>query len=184
MKIIKKAVFYIKINMYICSIIIKTMKQLRLNHSKKQTMQISNDAFMYLFKGEEPLDEENLEEAYEIIALFPDGFSIEKDWKAVEDSDLIECTLVPFIEQECDFDEYENLTNNLQMQIKWLNGDCIRAWLYNLQTGVRELKGDFNVYTNNFGHKCFHTGSQDLQFITGKMSLYFLKNFKKKTAKA
>ena len=55
------------------------MSQFRLDYSQQQTMQISNDAFFYLLEEEEPLDEENLEEAYEILALFPHGFNIEEN---------------------------------------------------------------------------------------------------------
>lgn len=158
------------------------MSQFRLDYSQQQTMQISNDAFFYLLEEEEPLDEENLEEAYEILALFPHGFNIEENWKAIEDSDLIECTFVPYVEDDMDFDEYEELTKYLQQQIKWLDANTIRVWWYNLQTGARELRGDFKVYTNKYGLKCFHTGNQDEDFVTGKMSLYFLKNFKKRVA--
>lgn len=156
------------------------MSQFRLDYSQRQTMQISNDAFFYLLEEEEPLDEENLEEAYEIFALFPHGFNIEENWKAVEDSDLIECTFVPYVEDDMDFDEYEELTKYLQQQIKWLDANTIRVWQYNLKTGARELRGDFKVYTNKFGHRCFHTGDQDKEFVAGKMSLFFLKYFKKK----
>lgn len=156
------------------------MSQFRLDYSQQQTMQISNDAFFYLLEEEEPLDEENLEEAYEILALFPHGFNIEENWKAVEDSDLIECTFVPYVEDDMDFDEYEELTKYLQQQIKWLDANTIRVWRYNLQTGARELRGDFKVYTNKSGHRCFHTGDQDKEFVAGKMSLFFLKHFKKK----
>ena len=156
------------------------MSQFRLDYSQQQTMQISNDAFFYLLEEEEPLDEENLEEAYEILALFPHGFNIEENWKAVEDSDLIECTFVPYVEDNMDFNEYEEFTKYLQQQIKWLDANTIRVWWYNLQTGARELHGDFKVYTDKSGHRCFHTGDQDKEFVAGKMSLFFLKHFKKK----
>ena len=55
-------------------------------------------------------------------------------------------------------------------------------WWFNNQTGMRELRGDFKVYTNKYGLKCFHTDNQDEDFVTGKVSLYFLKNFKKRVA--
>lgn len=145
-------------------------------------MQISNDAFFYLLEEEEPLDEENLEEAQEILAMFPHGFYIEEDWKTVEDSDLIECTFVPYVEDDMDFDEYQDLTKYVQCQIKWLDSSHIRVWWYRLDTGARELRGDFKVYTNNYGHRCFHTGDQDASFIAGKSSKYFLKHFKKKNS--
>lgn len=153
------------------------------DRSKKQVMQISNDAFYYLYYGEEPLDENNIEEAEEVSAIFPNGFEIEDNWKTVEDSDLIEATFIPYIKDSADYDEYYDITNNIQLQIKWLDTDQVKMWWYNSKTGTRELQGTFRVYTNEYGHRCFHTGEDQIKsFVTGKMSLYFLKNFKKRGA--
>lgn len=152
----------------------------RMDYSKKQVMQISNDAFYYLYYGEEPLDDENMEEAQEIADMFPNGFVIEDNWENVDDTDLIECTFVPYVKDDMDFDEYENLTKYIQLQIKWLDTNLIRAWWFYEQTGARELQGNFKVYTDKYGNRCFHTGEQDKDFVSGKMSLYFLKHFKKK----
>ena len=138
------------------------MAQFKLDYSKAQVIQISNDAFFFITEEEEPLDEENLEEAQEILSMFPNGF---------------------YVEDEDDWDEYQDLTKYSQIQIKWLDTNHIRAWLYNYKKGTRELRGDFKVYTNQYGHKCFHTGEQDKEFIPGKMSLYFLKRFNKRNTK-
>ena len=73
------------------------MSNFILDYSKKQTLQISNDAFYFLYYGEEPLDENNLEEANDVSEMFSNNFYIEDDWKAVDDSDLIECTFIPYI---------------------------------------------------------------------------------------
>ena len=124
------------------------MAQFRLDYSKAQTMQISNDAFFFITEEEEPLDEENLEEAQEVLSMFPNGFYVEENWKPVEDSDLIEATFIPYVEDEDDWDEYQDLTKYLQMQIKWLDANHIRIWWYNCQKGTRELQGDFKVYIN------------------------------------
>lgn len=153
-----------------------------LDYSKKQTLQLSNDAFYYLYYGEEPLDEDNLEEANEVSEMFFNNFYIEDDWKTVDDSDLIECTFIPYIEDKADYDKYKDLTKYIQLQIKSLDTNHIRAWWFNSETGTRELYGDFEVYTNEYGHKCFHTGVQNEEFIAGKASLYFLKDFKKRGA--
>lgn len=156
------------------------MSNFTADYSKKQIIQISNDAFYYLYYGEEPLDENNLEEAEEVSAMFPYGFLIEEDWKTVEDSDLIEASFVPFVQDLADYDEYENLTKYIQQQIKWIGPNLVRVWWFDEQTGTRELRGDFKVYTDGHGNKCFHTGEQDKNFVSGKMSLYFLKHYKKK----
>ncbi len=162
------------------------MAQFILDYNKAQIMQISNDAFFFITKEEEPLDEENLEEAQEVLSMFPNGFYVEKNWKTVEDSDLIEATFIPYVEYEedkDDWDEYQDLTKYLQMQIKWLDANRIRVWWYDCQKGTRKLQGDFKVYTNQRGLKCFHTGEQNKEFVSGKMSLYFLKHFSKRSAK-
>lgn len=156
------------------------MSQFILDYSLKKTMRVSNDAFLYLLEEEEPLDEKNLEEAHKILLAFPYGFYIDENWKVLGNSGLIECTFIPYTKNDISFDEYENITNNIQQQLKWLNPNCVRIWWYNIETGARELRGDFNVYTTKNGGKCFHTGDQNKEFIAGKMSLYFLKHFKKK----
>ena len=156
------------------------MSRFRIDYSKKQTMQISNDAFFYLLEEEEPLDDENLDEAKEILSMFPYGFHIEDDWKPVEDSDLIECTFIPYVEDDTDFDEYQELTKYIQLQIKWIDANTISLWWHNSENGTRELLGDLKVYTDEYGRKCFHTGNQNEKFVPGKMSLYYLKYFKKK----
>lgn len=161
------------------------MTQFILDYSKAQTMQISNDAFFFITEEEEPLDEENLEEANEIIGMFPNGFYVKENWAPVENSDLIEATFIPYVEDSnnnSDYDEYQDITKRLQMQIKWLDANHIRAWWYDSQKGTRELYGEFRVYTNQHGHKCFHTGDQD-KIEIGKCSLWFLKHFHKRNTK-
>lgn len=156
------------------------MNDFILDYSKKQTLQISNDAFYYLYCGEEPLDENNLEEAKEVSEMFSNNFYIEDNWKTVNDSDLIECTFIPYTKNKLDYDAYLNSGPYIQEQIKWLDISHIRLWRFNSKTKTRELCGDFKVYINEYGNKCFHTGDQDKEFTTGKMSLYFIKNFKRR----
>lgn len=156
------------------------MSRFRLDKSQALELQITNDAFFYLLEEEEPLDEANLEETQEILTMFPNGFVIEESWKPVEDSDLIEATFIPYIADSADYDEYHGLTKYIQIQIKWLDTTHIRVWWYNSETGTRELQGDFKVYVNEYGLKCFHTGNQDEDFVAGKNSLFYLKHFKKK----
>lgn len=156
------------------------MSHFVLDYSKKQTLQISNDAFYCLYYGEEPLDEDNLKEAKKVSEIFSNNFYVEDDWKTVNDSGFIECTIVPYVENKADYDEYEDITKYTQLQIKWLDANHIRMWRYRIDTGTRELRGDFKVYTNKYGHRCFHTGDQEKDFVAGKMSLYFLKSFKKR----
>lgn len=91
----------------------------KLDYSKKQVLQLSNDAFFYLKEEEEPLDEDNLDEANEIISMFPKGFHIDEGWKYVEDSDMVEATFIPYIDDDWQFDEYIDLFNGWQLQIKW-----------------------------------------------------------------
>ena len=105
----------------------------KLDYNKKITIQLSNDAFFYLKDGEELIDDANADEVAEIIAMFEfeNGYYIEDNWQYVNDSDLIEATFVPYVEEQWDFDEYIDLFNGWQLQIKWLNIELVRARLYN-----------------------------------------------------
>lgn len=69
----------------------------RLEAKKAVTLQISNDTFWYLYQEEEMIDDDNMEEAQEIMGMFPNGFVIKNDYKVVDDEpDLIECTFIPY----------------------------------------------------------------------------------------
>lgn len=134
------------------------MNKFKADYDKKQTFQLSNDAFYFLYCGEEPLDEDNIEEALEIQGLFPNGFIIEDNWTAVEDSDLIEATFVPYVAEEVeeiDYDESLNLSKYVQLQIKWVGPDLIKVWWSDLEKGTRELRGECSVLVNDFKLKYF-----------------------------
>ena len=153
-----------------------------LDYNNARTLQISNDAFYYLSYGEEPLDESNIEEAKEVVSMFPNSFYIDENWREVEDCPgMIEATFIPYIEDQADYDMYQDLTSNIQQQVKWLEDrKAVRVWWYNKKTGERSLKGEFKVYTNKFGNECFHTGDQEKAFESGKCSLYYIKHLKKR----
>lgn len=70
----------------------------KLDPSKAEIRYLTNDAFFWLKDEEDPIDEDNLEEAEEILALFPNGFVIQDKWKYV-DEDTIEATFVPYVEE-------------------------------------------------------------------------------------
>ena len=71
----------------------------KLDAKNAVTLQISNDSFWYLYQEEEMIDEENMEEAQEVMGMFPYGFIIKDDFKVVDDEpDLIECTFIPYIQ--------------------------------------------------------------------------------------
>ena len=147
--------------------------------TKKQVLVISNDTFYHLYCEEELLDEANKAEVDMIISNFPNGFYIEDNYKFLDNTGQVEIEIIPYTAVNTDFDEYCQLTSNMQLQIKWVDNTNIIAHLLDTETGIRTHYGNFKVYVNKFGNKCFHTGNQDEDFVTGKMSLYFLKHFKK-----
>lgn len=137
------------------------------------TMQISNDAFFYLLEEEPPLDEANLQEALDIVNMFPHGFYIDDQWEMVEDSDLIEVTFIPYVPDDISYDAIHDLTKYLQMQIKYIDTTHIDAWIYNSRKCTREFYGTFEIKTNQFGLKYFHKEGPALG------SIFYLKHFTK-----
>lgn len=86
---------YVSTHVYL--IIIKM--NYKLDAQNAVTLQICNDTFWYLYQEEEMIDEDNMEEAQEVMSMFPNGFIIKDNFKVVDDEpDLIECTFVPYVQ--------------------------------------------------------------------------------------
>lgn len=147
----------------------------KLDYTKAQTLQISNDAFFFIREEEPPLDEANLEEAYEVLNEFPFGFEIKDDWKTVEGTDLIEVTFVPYVEDKEDYDMYMHLCNGIQMRLKWLDKSRIKTWWFYEKTGISKHFEEYEIYSLK-GGKCFSKG----EYGKGNYCLYFLKHFRNK----
>ena len=147
----------------------------KLNELKAQRLQLSNDAFYFLVYGEECLDDDNLEEAKEIQALFPDGFEVDLNWMPVEGSDMIEATFIPYEKEIETYDLVQDLCQGVQLRLKWLNYEQSKArvvW-HDFRTNMPEHYGDFDIWETKPGLKCFNKGD----WKTGHGSLFFLKHF-------
>lgn len=133
-----------------------------LDHDNKKTLQLSNDAFFYLLNEEEPLDSDNMEEALEVLALFPGGYEIEEDWSYV-DADLIETTFVPYkkvAESSFDWDMQFELAKSFIVQIRWIVFNSrLEAVKFNPLTGETKNLGEFDVKVNNYGLDYFEIPS-------------------------
>ena len=115
---------------------------------KETILQLSNDAFFYILSGEQPIDEANLDEANEILGMFPNGFYI-KSWEPIDNSDLIQAVFV----MEDDESEWlcYNITKYIQIQIKWLDSTHILQREINSQTDTMSEAKEFSVLTNKYG---------------------------------
>lgn len=140
-----------------------------LDYSQAQSFQLSNDAFFYLLQDEEPLDEDNLEEALEIMELFPNGFEIQDNWQAVKDTDLIEAVFVPYRPEIFKYDEYFELTKYQQLQIKRLDNKQVKIWRTDSQKNLRDELGEFSILINKYG----------LEYLQIEGCIFFLKRFKR-----
>lgn len=134
----------------------------RLDNTKAITLQLTNDAFYYLKEDEDPLDEDNLEEALEVLSMFPNGFEIEDNWKPVEDSDLIEATFIPYIEVNEDYDMSCRMAQGYHWQIKFTRENrYVKLWSFKESTNERVYMGEFQLRMSKSAAKdpiCFATG--------------------------
>ena len=129
----------------------------KLDSKNAKTLQISNDSFWYLYQEEEMIDEDNMNEAEEILKMFPNGFIIKDNYCVVtDDTSLIECTFIPYV-QDIDIEwdgEFVFLTSNKQrtfvVLFKINNKDsCYIRW-YDERDGRILKEGNFSVvYFNN-----------------------------------
>lgn len=150
---------------------------LKPDHSKAQEFILSNDAFFFLYKDEEPLDDINLAEALEIAEQFPEGYIIKDGWSYIDD-DMIEATFIPLAEEQEDFDGVFQASKICQWQIKITqNRRYVKFWLYYPQTNARRYVGEFELRISLLAKAspvCFATGD----FRKGKGCLIWLKDFK------
>lgn len=80
--------------------------KLDYNPEKMEVVQLSNDTYYNLAFGEQCLDEDNLDEIKEFKEQFPYGFKLSKEVEFVENSDLIECKVIPICECSTLFTHY------------------------------------------------------------------------------
>lgn len=146
-----------------------------IDYSNKKEIILSNDAFFYLYKEEEPLDDNNIEEALEIAEMFETGFIIEEGWKPIPNSDLIEAVFIPTISAEQDFDMHNILSKDIEVRIKQSGPGRVKAWIYIKSSDKSVDLGEAEIFTNKYGLKCFATGD----YANGKGCLFFMKHFVK-----
>ena len=150
----------------------------RLDITKAVTLQITNDAFYYLKEDEDPLDDDNLDEALEVLDMFPNGFEIREDWRPVEDSDLIEATFIPYIQVDDDYDASEEMAKGYYFQIKLTQGNrFVKVWSFRESTGERIYKGEYELRYNST-RTCIGYATGDWR--KGKGCLLWLKRYKER----
>lgn len=129
----------------------------RLDATKAETLQISNDTFWYLYQEDEMLDESNMEEAKEIMQMFPFGFIIKDDYKCVEgEQDLIECTFIPYIKDtniQWDGESRCNSTDPFVVLFKYMNDKCYIRWM-DERNGKIICEGEFSIVYFNGNPWC------------------------------
>lgn len=150
----------------------------RLDSSKALTLQITNDAFFYLKEDEDPLDDDNLEEALEVLSMFPNGFEIREDWRPVEDSDLIEATFIPYVQVDDDYDASDEMAKGYYFQIQLTQGNrFVKVWSFRESTGERTYKGEYELRYNS-SKSCIGYATGDWR--KGKGCLLWLKHYKER----
>ena len=159
----------------------------RLDITKQQTLQISNDTFWYLYQEEEMLDESNMEEAKEIMGMFPFGYQIKDDYVAVENEpDLIECTFIPYIkETDIEWDGESRCYNSkgtdpFVLLFRIVSHDKCFIRYMDERDGRIFVEGEFNVVYKNGNPWCEVPSKQSKQSslfpIYGKQTKFFTAN--------
>lgn len=145
------------------------------DYSNKRTLQLSNDAFWYLYMGEEPIDTDNLEEAAEVMAMFPNGYEIEEGWEEIDDEGLIEAVFIPYKAEASRYDLKHVLSKYLELHLTWLDDTHTKATVmdYYPATGKSELYGTVDIKSTPKGLKYFEKGTLG----KGDYSRFYLKHF-------
>lgn len=128
---------------------------LELDADNKQIWQLSNDAFYLLLLDEEPLDENNIEEANELAAMFPLGFAF-GEYEFIEDG-LVEAEFIPYKESAFRVDQWCKVTNDIALQVQYSeNKKSLKYRFYHYEKGTI-MEGEAEVLINQFNKSYFLT---------------------------
>lgn len=131
----------------------------RLDPLKAQVRILSNDAFFWLKDEEEPLDEENLEEAEEIMKLFPNGFVIKDDW-SYDEEDSVKATFIPYVlDEHSDWDGEYTDTSKKPFSFKFR---------------VLQFNKCFARWADENSGKVFYEGECEIKYIASNPWAYTL----------
>lgn len=130
----------------------------KLDPSKAEIRLLSNDAFFYLKDEEDPIDDDNLEEAYEIISMFPNGFVVSDNWSYV-DNDTIEATFIPYVEDELD------ITWDGEHRLKLNNGKS-DTWAFMFK--VINHTTCYARWADDVSGRCVYEGECTVEHVSGK----------------
>ena len=131
-----------------------------------EEIQISNDAYYFLTKKEPCLDEDNMEEVKELNERYKHGFSFTGEPIFVEDSDLVEVTIIPRILVEvCEaYTHYFCVINHWRVEYRYIeNKSKIEMRYFNTKTYKSRDKQICDVVIN---------GAKKPQFTTRGGSIY------------
>lgn len=115
-------------------------KRLDYNLDKAEILQLSNDAYFCLAHKEPCLDEDNYEEVQEFKARFKYGYKFDEQYGIdfVEDSDLIECKVIPICECSTPFTHY------------CLEGKWFKSEFYYNEDKTQVYYRTYNMYDGRF----------------------------------
>lgn len=148
---------------------------------ESQTVRVllTADALYYLKDGEEPIDDDNLVEAFELQKQWPQGFDI-IDYEP-HTGGLMAVTIQPHrAEAEAqplasfEYDMYCELFGGWEVQIKMLGADRVALRIWH-PSGKSFRHGEYSIETNKFGGKQIRVGDVG----AGKGCIFPLKHFKK-----
>lgn len=124
--------------------------QYKLDNSKLKVMQVSNDACYYLLYGDEPLDDENLDEAKEIEAMFPNGYVV-SSWEPLDDEPgMVEIAIIPYVKDDTKYDKQKNyIAKDWVIRFKYIGSDRVHVNIYNEATGEEHMDFDCKVVLQN-----------------------------------
>lgn len=167
---------------------------MKLDVRKKIELTLSNDAFFYIYMGEEPIDEDAIKEAKKVGERFPFGFALENDeWEYAENGG-IKAVFIPYIpkkkaapkgpaevpvlrktaEPPIEHDGAQVMSPIIMGLIKYTPDKSeVDYYWFIPRTGILDHKGRYKVEKNEFGLYYFVTGE-----IPGKGCMFYLKDFK------
>lgn len=134
-----------------------------IDKSSSIIRKISNDAYNFIMYDEDLLDENNMQDINELNLMFPSGFEIEFI-RDVENSDLVEVVVTPYIGDNFAYDRVIELFDGIVIQIQVCNHECAIRFFDTKQS--KELWREFcEIQYNENGKPYFITKAGSMYHI-------------------
>lgn len=130
-----------------------------LNANRAEHVIVSNDAFCYFTRDEEPLDDASWSEINELLETWPDGFELRDPRPTGSQPGHLDVLLVPYMPDTFHYDAFQWLGMAVRLELVHNGDGTVDIWRWSNTVQERMLlRAAAPILTNKHGGQYIETG--------------------------